>query len=223
MRQRLTILGTLMVISGIVGFAVGGYTAFRTMNGANSLAAFSRAQAVSLAYDESGRLTDHGSAETAQKILDLVERDWGYALDRSELDPADPIVNTASEYMYQLGTITEHTLTAKVTVTLPADAKRADGTVVPAGDHEFQNTGKYYSQFDRTDPVEGAARSMVWSPLALSLIAQLGVGAVTANSLQIGFGLVGVIWGLAGTLFVLGLGILWAIRGRDEEETPAAA
>ena len=39
-----------------------------------------------------------------------------------------------------------------------------------------------------------------------------GVGAVTANTLTIGLGLVGVIGGLAGTLLLLGLGLIWVAR-----------
>lgn len=217
MRKRLTQLGAAMVVFGLIGFAIAGYTAVRTMDGMNSLSKFSAAQAVGLSYNEAGELTDHGTVEGAQKIWKLVSEDWGYRLDRSELDPKDPVVNTASEYMFQLGAISEHTLYGATTVVLAEDVKDKDGKVIkPAGSYKFENSGKYYSQFDRTDPIEGAARGQLWSGTALGLIAQLGVGAVTASTLQIGLGLVGVIGGLAGILFFLGLGLIWAMRAKTE-------
>ena len=164
-----------------------------TMNGMNALQAFSQAQAVKLSYNDQGQITDHGSTDSAQQILDLVTKDWGYSLNMADLTPNDPVVNTASEYMFEMGAISHHTLTGKTTVVLAADVTAGDGTVVKAGTYEYQNEGKYYSQFDRTNPIEGAARGQLWSGTALALIGQLGVGAVTANTLTIGLGLVGVI------------------------------
>jgi hypothetical protein len=212
MAQRLRILGIVMVASGIFGFGVAGFTLVSTMNGMNALQAFSQAQAVKLSYNDQGQITDHGSTDSAQQILDLVTKDWGYSLNMADLTPNDPVVNTASEYMFEMGAISHHTLTGKTTVVLAADVTAGDGTVVKAGTYEYQNEGKYYSQFDRTNPIEGAARGQLWSGTALALIGQLGVGAVTANTLTIGLGLVGVIGGLAGTLLLLGLGLIWVAR-----------
>ena len=42
--------------------------------------------------------------------MSLLANDWGYAVDQAELNPNDPLVNTASEYMYQMATIAYHTL-----------------------------------------------------------------------------------------------------------------
>ena len=214
MRFRLKLLGVVMVASGLFGAGVGGYTLLRTMEGVNSLQDFSMAQGVTLSYDDSGQLVDRGTTEGAQKIRDLVTNDWGYALVDSDLNSNDPLVNTASEYMYQMGTIAYHTLHSTVTVTLTED-KEYKGQAFPAGDYEFVNDGRYWTGFDRMHPIQGPARGMIWSGTAHALIGQLGVGAVTANTLQIGLGLVGVIGGLAGTLGLLGVGLIWVARRPD--------
>ncbi|MBF8291069.1 MAG: hypothetical protein HW391_2037 [Chloroflexi bacterium] len=214
MRARLKILGVLMVASGIFGAGVGLFTLVKTMEGVNSLQAFSTAQGVNLSYNDAGELVDRGETEGAQKILDLVTKDWGYAIVKSDLNSKDPLVNTASEYMYQMGTIAYHTLNSTVTVTLKEDVEYK-GEKFAAGDYEFVNDGRYWTGFDRQHPIEGPARGMIWSPTAHALIGQLGVGAVTASTLTIGLGLVGVIGGLAGTLGILGLGLIWVVRKPD--------
>ncbi len=214
MLSRLKLLGVAMLASGVFGAGVGAYTLFKTMEGVNSLQSFSLAQNVTLSYDESGQLVDRGTTEGAQKIKDLVTKDWGYALVEGDLNSKDPLVNTASEYMYQMGTIAYHTLHSTVTVTLP-EAVEYNGETFAAGDHEFVNDGRYWTGFDRLHPIEGPARDKIWSGTAHALIGQLGVGAVTASTLQIGLGLVGVIGGLAGTLGLLGLGLIWATRRPD--------
>jgi hypothetical protein len=203
-----------MLASGVFGAGVGAYTLFKTMEGVTSLQSFSLAQNVNLSYDESGQLVDRGTTEGAQKIKDLVTKDWGYALVEGDLNSKDPLVNTASEYMYQMGTIAYHTLHTTVTVTLP-EAVEYNGETFAAGDHEFVNDGRYWTGFDRMHPIEGPARGIIWSGTAHALIGQLGVGAVTASTLQIGLGLVGVVGGLAGTLGLLGLGLIWATRRPD--------
>lgn len=211
MNFRLKLLGAVMVASGVFGAGVGGYTFLKTMEGVNSLQSFSEAQDVKLNYDESGQLVDRGTTEGAQKILDLVTNDWGYTIADGDLNPNDPLVNTASEYMYQMGTIAYHTLNSTVTITLTED-KEYKGQSFPAGDYEFINDGRYWTGFDRQHPIEGPAREKIWSGTAHALIGQLGVGAVTASTLTIGLGLVGVIGGLAGTLGLLGLGLIWVAR-----------
>jgi hypothetical protein len=208
---RLKLLGVVMIASGLFGTGVAGYTLWRTMEGVNSLQAFSTAQGVKLSYNESGQLLDRGETAGADKILDLVRNDWGYAIVDGDLNPNDPLVNTASEYMYQMGAISYHTLNSTVTVTLAED-KEYKGKAFPAGDYEFVNDGRYWTGFDRQHPIEGPAREKIWTPTAHALIGQLGVGAVTASTLTIGLGLVGVIGGLAGTLLLLGLGLVWASR-----------
>lgn len=206
-----------MFASGLFGLGVAGYTFYRTSQGISALDAFSAVQGVELSYDEDGQLTDRGTTEGAQKIIDLVTNDWGYTFNDGELDPKDPIVNTASEYMYQMGTITYHTLNTTVTVTLDEDVEY-EGETFEAGEHEFTNDGRYWTGFDRQHPLEGPAREEIWTGTAHALIGQLGVGAVTASTLTIGLGLVGVIGGLAGTLLLLGLGLIWVAGGTPPTE-----
>lgn len=214
MNSRLRTLGLVMIASGVIGLGVAGYTLYRTTQGINALKAYSAVQGVELTYDENGQLTDRGTTEGAQKIIDLVTKDWGYSFSDRELDPNDPIVNTASEYMYQMGTISYHTLHGTASVTLDEDVE-FEGETFKAGEHEFVNDGRYWTDFNRQHPIEGPAREQLWTGTAHALLGQLGVGAVTASSLTIGMGLVGVIGGLAGTLLLLGFGLIWVSQADE--------
>jgi hypothetical protein len=217
MDKRLQRLGIGLVFIGIAFFAAGGYTYVKTQAGASALQAFSVAQNVTLKYNDQGQLVDGGKTEGAAAIMSLLTNDWGYKVDASELNPNDPLVNTASEYMYQMATITEHTLNAATTVTFPADVV-VDGKVVQAaGTYDFQNTGKYYSAFNRSNPIEGAARDKIWTGTALALIGQLGVGSVTASALQMGLGLTALFALVGGTIVLTGLGLVWATRAATEK------
>ena len=51
----------------------------------------------------------------------LLTEDWGYPVVESELDPNDPLVNTASEYMYQMAVIGYHVLHGNHEVVLTED------------------------------------------------------------------------------------------------------
>ena len=217
MNSRLKVLGVMIAVIGLAFIAGGGYAYYKTSQGAHALQAFSAAQNVTLKYNDQGQLVDGGKTEGAAAIMSLLTNDWGYAVDSSELNPNDPLVNTASEYMYQMATISYHTLHAATTVTFPADVV-VDGKVVQAaGTYDFQNTGKYWTGFDRTNPVEGAAREKVWTGTALALIGQLGVGSVTASALQIGLGMAALLGGFGGTLLLTGLGLVWATRAQTEK------
>ncbi len=217
MTSRLQRLGIVLVLFGIAFVAAGGYTFVKTQEGAKSLQAFSAAQNVKLAYNDQGQLLDHGTTAGAVAIMSLLTNDWGYKVDASDFNPNDPLVNTASEYMYQMATITEHTLNAATTVTFPTDVV-VDGQVVQAaGTYDFQNTGKYYSGFNRTNPIEGAARDKIWTGTALALIGQLGVGSVTASALQMGLGLTALFALVGATIVLTGLGLVWATRPASEK------
>ena len=78
-----------------------------------------------------------------------------------------------------MATITYHTLHGTQTVVLPEDVTAADGTVYAAGTYEFAVDGRYWSDFDRTNPIEAAAREQAWTGTAHALIAELGVGSVS--------------------------------------------
>lgn len=217
MEKRLQKLGIGLVLMGIVFFAAGGYTLYKTQQGASALQAFSAAQNVKLTYNAQGQLVDRGETAGADKIMSLLVNDWGFAVDKNELNPNDPLVNTASEYMFQMATISYHTLHAATTVTFPTDVV-VDGKVVqPAGTYDFVNTGKYWTGFDRTDPIQAAAREKVWTGTALALIGELGVGSVTASALTMGMGIAALFALIGLTVLMTGLGLVWAMRTATEK------
>ena len=217
MNKRLQRLGIGLVLMGFVFFAVGGYTFYKTQQGANALQTFSAAQNVKLSYNDQGQLVDRGDPAGAEKIMSLLTNDWGYTVDKSELNPNDPLVNTASEYMYQMATISYHTLHGATTVTIPEDVVVDGQVVAKAGTYDFQNTGKYWTGFDRSDPIQAAAREKLWTGTAHALIAELGVGSVTASALTMGLGIAALFALIGLTVVVTGLGLVWATRAATEK------
>ena len=215
MNGRLKGLGVILAVIGLVFIAGGGYALYKTNQGSQALQAFSAAQNVTLSYNETGQLVDRGETEGAQKIMSLLTNEWGYAVDTSELNPNDPLVNTSSEYMYQMATIAYHTLNGTTTVVLdePVEYK---GEVFAAGSYEFATEGRYWTGYDRAHPIEGPARAQVWTGTAHALIAELGVGSVTASALQIGLGMAALLAGFGLTIMLTGLGLVWATRPETE-------
>lgn len=212
MAKRFRLVGIVLALIGL-GFMVGGGIAFaQVQNGYDSLQAFSEAQDVTLSYNEDGLLVDRGTTEGADAIMTLLVEDWGYPVDEAELDPSDPLVNTDTEYMYQMATIAYHTLNGTQTVVLTEDVEY-EGEVFPAGTYEFEVDGRYWTDFDRSHPIEGAARGMAWSGTAHGLIAELGVGTVTHSALQLGLGLAGTLAGIGLLALFAGIGLIWAARG----------
>ena len=55
-------------------------------------------------------------------------------------------------------------------------------------------------------------RAQAWTGVAHALIAELGVGTVTASALQMGLGLAGLFAGVGFVLIFAGLGLVWAVR-----------
>ncbi len=217
MNKRIQRLGIGLALMGLVFFAAGGYTLYKTQQGANALQTFSAAQNVKLNYNDQGQLVDRGETAGAAAIMSLLENDWGYAVDRGDLNPNDPLVNTASEYMYQMATISYHTLHGATTVTIPEDVVVDGQVVTKAGTYDFENTGKYWTGFDRADPIQAAARDKIWTGTAHALIAELGVGSVTASALTMGLG-IAALFALVGlTVLMTGLGLVWAARASTEK------
>ncbi len=217
MANRLRKLGVVIALLGLA-FAVAGGVAFaQVWNGQESLQAFSQAQGVELSYDDEGRLTDRGTVEGAQSILALLRDDWGYPVNEAHLDYRDPVINTPTEYMYQMATIGYHILHGTQTVVLDADVEY-DGVLYAAGKYDFEVDGRYWTDFDRRHPIEGPARSQAWSGTSHGLFAELGVGAVTASTLALGYGLAGAFAGLAVLSFIGGFGLIWVARGKEEFE-----
>lgn len=216
MISRLRGLGIVLGLIGIAFVAVGAFAFIKTQEGYKSLNAFSAAQDVQLTYNDKGQLADaKGDTTEAQGIMALLTKDWGYPVATSDLNPNDPIVNTASEYMYQMATIAYHTLHSTVTVVLtePVDYK---GKTYAAGSYDVPIDGRYFSQLDRSDPLQGPARTQAWSATAQALIGELGVGTATASALQLALALAALAGGLGGTLILTGAGLVWTTRPETE-------
>jgi hypothetical protein len=229
MAKRLRILGIVMVVFGVV-FAFAGIYAFTQVQaGQESLQTFSEAQNVTLSYNEDGQLIDRGTTEGAEAIMTLLKDGWGYPVNESELDPNDPLVNTATEYMFQMATIGYHVIHGTQTVVLTEDAEY-NGEAFPAGEYEVvinevgsperlaAGYGGYWTDFDRMHPLEGPARGQAWSGTAHGLFGELGVGTVTASVLQLSTGISAMILGLGFVLIVLGAGMIWIAMGKTDDQ-----
>jgi hypothetical protein len=227
MAKRLQTLGVILALFGLGFFAASGYTFLQTSAGADSLQAFSEAQNVTLSYNDDGQLIDRGTTEGAAAITELLEDKWGYPVKASELDPNDPLVNTGSEYMYQMATIGFHVLHGTQTIVLDEPVEY-DGETFEAGTYEVvvnevgspdrvdAGLGGYWTDFDRMHPLEGPARAGAWSGTAHGLFGELGVGAVTANMLTVGYGIAGILAGLGAFALIAGLGLMWAVKGDED-------
>lgn len=218
MYGRMRIVGIVLAVIGIGFLAGGGYAVVKTQQGFTSLNALSAAQNVKLSYNDQGQLVDRGETAGAEAIMSLLRDDWKYPVDSAELNPNDPVVNTASEYMYQMATITYHTLHGTQSVVLAKDVTAADGTVYPAGTYEFAVDGRYWSAFNRANPIEAIAREQAWTGTAHGLIANLGVGTATATALQLGLGIAGLFAGIGLFALIAGFGLIWVARAATAEE-----
>ncbi len=220
MSKRLQYLGIVLAVIGL-GFVLGGGYAFlQVQEGYDSLQAFSEAENVTLSYNEDGQLVDRGTTEGADAIMALLtgpaeEGGWDYPVTDAHFDADDPLVNTASEYMYQMATIVYHVLHGTQIVVLDEDVEY-EGVLYEAGTYEVPVEGKYWSDFDRQHPLEGPARGQAWSGTAHALIGTLGVGTVTASSLQLAQAVSFIAMGLGFTFVILGIGLVWIGRGREE-------
>jgi hypothetical protein len=229
--SRLRIIGVIVLIVGLVSLGASAYAYLRVQDGAAALDGFSNAQNVTLAYNEDGQLTDRGTTEGADEIMALLTEEWNWPVTEGDLDPDDPIVNTATEYMYQMATIAQHTLhgtqTVVLTETVEYDAN-GDGEISPdeiftPGSYEVPVDGRYWTAFDRSHPLEGPTRAQAWNGTVHGLFAELGVGATTHSSLEMGQG-VALVTALMGVGFlIIGGGLLWVGWGKKEDEPETAS
>lgn len=216
MIKRLRTLGIVLVVVGMVFVVAGGVAYGKVQEGYGSLQAFSESQNVTLSYNDDGQLVDRGTTDGADAIMTLLTDAWDYPVVESDLNADDPLVNTASEYMFQMATITYHTLHGTQQVTLAEDVDY-NGEVFAAGTYDVEVDGKYWTDFDRQHPLEGPARGMAWSGTAHGLIGELGVGTVTHSTLQMGLGLSGISAGIGLFALVAGFGLIWASKAKDGE------
>ncbi len=243
LRKPLGLLGIFLVVVGIGYFIGAGVAYSKVQGGYDSLQSFSEVQNVELSYDDNGDLIDRGTVEGASAIRSLLEDDWGFPIVDSDLDPDDPLVNSATEYMFQMATISYHTLNGTQTVVLnEADLTGDDGLATefdcngamvavpepfPADGVtcDFEVAGRYWTGFDRNIPVEAAAREMAWSGTAHALVAELGVGAATHSTLQLALGVAALLAGLGLVSVVMGGAFIWETRRRlrpgTSENVPA--
>ena len=111
--------------------------------------------------------------------------------------------------MYQMATVSYHTLHGTQTVVLEEDFTAPDGTVYTAGTpYDIDVEGRYWADFDRENPIDAAVRAQAWTGVAHALIGELGVGTVTAQALQLGLALAGLFAGLGATLVITGGGLV---------------
>jgi hypothetical protein len=243
LRKPLGLLGVFLIVVG-VGYFVGAGVAYsKTQGGYGALEAFSAAQNVELSYNEDGQLVDRGTVEGAQAIMSLLEDDWDFpvTMGRGGLDANDPVVNSQSEYMFQMATIVYHVLHGEQTVVLnegdiargiESGALAEDGTyngAVEAYQGQVLEAGvpytvpvneRYWTEFDRTDALDGKARELAWSGTAHALVAELGVGAATHSALMLALGIAGLLAGLGVVCTVMGAAFLWHTKKGMQVKIP---
>jgi ABC-type antimicrobial peptide transport system permease subunit len=219
----ISMAGLVLVIGGIIGIGLGGFLYLTANAGLDSLETVYETQGRYMPYDEDGNFTDRGSAEGGAAILSLIEDEWNFNLNRANLDPADPLVNTPDELMVQYGIINYHTLHGTQTVVLAEDVEY-DGVLYEADSYDVPVDGRYFSDLDRSHPLEGPVRTQAWNPLAFGLTSTLlngmnsdyMAGMAHFMSWSIFMGL-GFMFALAGALVTLG-GLQLARRVEVEEE-----
>ena len=59
-----------------------------------------------------------------------------------------------------------HMLHGTQTVVLDAAVTAESGEMFPAGEYEFDVDGRYWTGFDRANPIEAAARELAWTGTA---------------------------------------------------------
>lgn len=218
-----SLAGLVLVMGGIFGIALGAFLWVKASAGITALDAVYAAQGITHSYDEDGNFVDRGSKETGDAILSLLEDDWAFPLNRANLDPNDPLVNTPDELMAQYAKINYHILNGTQTVVLAEDVEYK-GVLYEAGSYDVPVDGRYFNDLDRMHPLEGPARTQAWSPLAFGLLAQI-TGGVNSD-LQAGlahfiswsiFLSMGFTSTLAGVFVFIG-GIQLNRRQEDEEE-----
>jgi len=217
MNDRLKKLGYALLVVGLAFVVAGGVAYSMGQDGYTSLQKFSEAQNVTLSYNEDGQLVDRGTTEGADAIMTLLTEDWGFTVAGGELDANDPLVNTASEYMFQMATVSYHTLHGTQTVVLTEDVEY-NGEVFAAGSYDVAIDGKYWTDFDRRHPLEGPARDLAWSGTAHGIVSELGVGTVTHSALKMAMAIAGLFAGVGLMAILTGAGLVWAVKGAKSKE-----
>lgn len=220
-RNRLQTVGIVLTVIGLLFMVAAGVAYSKVQDGYSALDAFSTAENVTLSYNDEGQLIDRGTTEGADAIMALLTDDWGFNVNKGDLDPNDPIVNTATEFMFQMATIGFHVLNGTQTVVLTEDVEY-NGELFAAGTYEFEVDGRYWTDFNRSHPIEGPARSQAWSGTVHGLFGELGVGTVTHSVLQIGLAIAAAFGAIGGMAILTGLGLVWVSREEKVGELDVA-
>ncbi|MCH7586122.1 MAG: hypothetical protein IH941_13355 [Acidobacteria bacterium] len=220
-RNRLQTVGIVLTVIGLLFMVAAGVAYSKVQDGYSALDAFSTAENVTLSYNDDGQLIDRGTTEGADAIMALLTDDWGFNVNKGDLDPNDPIVNTATEFMFQMATIGFHVLNGTQTVVLTEDVEY-NGELFAAGTYEFEVDGRYWTDFNRSHPIEGPARSQAWSGTVHGLFGELGVGTVTHSVLQIGLAIAAAFGAIGGMAILTGLGLVWVSREEKVGELDVA-
>jgi hypothetical protein len=243
---RLKIVGALVAVIGVIAIIGGGFGYMQVQAGADALQGFSKAQNVTLTYNDEGKLVDRGTTEQADAILALLEETWNWPVARGDLNPNDALVNTGTEYMYQMATIAYHTLHGESAVTLAEPVAYdgdGDGTVAAdapsytpetlpqeaayleilrsdanfaAGTYTVPTLERYWTGFNRQHPLDGKAREAVWTGVVHGLFAELGVGATSFSALQMGQAMALIAMAFGVTFVITGLGLVWVSMAKKE-------
>lgn len=213
--KRIRILGVVLAIGGLAVAGVGfGYGYPMANDGLDSAQAMYEEQGVMLTYNDAGQLVDRGTTEGAEKILALLEGDYAFPVNRDNLDPADPLVNTRDELMYQYATITYHVLHGTQDVTLTAEQvpiTYRGVTYTEPGVYEIE-VGEYYANLDRTHPIEGQLRAG-WTAQALALTGTLAAGHANQAAGELALATTLGIGGIGLMFLAAGAGLVWASYG----------
>lgn len=240
------IVGAIVAVIGVIAMIGGGFGYMQVQAGADALQGFSKAQNVTLSYNDQGQLVDRGDPEQGKIILSLLKDTWKWPVSQGDLNPNDPVVNTGTEYMYQMATIAHHTLDGTTTVvltepvaydgdgdgTVAADAPTYTPETLPAdeayleilrsdanyeaGAYTVPTLGRYWTGFTRTHPLDGKARELAWSGTVHGLFAELGVGATSFSALQMGQALALIAVAFGVTFVITGLGLVWVGMAKKE-------
>ncbi len=189
MNSRLKVIGVMLAVIGLAFIAGGGFAYYKTDQGAKSLQAFSAAQNVTLNYNEAGQLVDRGETEGAVAIMSLLTNDWGYTVDTVGAQPERP----AGQHRHRVHVPDGHDLLPH-----PAwNARRSSSTrpsrpttapSMPPARTSSRMTAAIGPASTARTRSKRAAREQLWTRTAHALIGELGVGTVTASTLQIGLG-----------------------------------
>lgn len=226
--KRIRIVGILLVSAGVALASVGLFYGMpQATDGLDSAQAMYEAQGVKLSYNDQGQLIDRGTPEGAAKIMVLLEETWKFPVNHANFNPADPIVNTRDELMFQYATITYHVLHGAVKVTLTAEQvpiTYRGVTYTEPGVYEIAPEG-YYADFDRTNPIESQLRA-AWTPQALALTAALAGGHANQAAGELAYMTTLAVAGIGGLFALSGAGLVWVSFGREVPVTrgsPATA